>query len=739
MRAPRDGGGEGERPVVLIVAFPYAAIGPKAVGGAEVICTQMEAALPALGFGSVVVAHAASEPAGTLYPTEVPAGIITDEVRAQVETAQQANIDRALAEHPVAVVHMHGLDFARYRLPEGLPVVVTLHLPPSWYPETIWSLPAAYQLVCVSESQRRACPAEAQSRLVVIENGVELVAEKVRRHEGRYALMLARICEEKNLHTGLDAARMAEMPAVLGGEVYPYESHLRYFAEAIEPRLTATAGEHESRAEGGRGEASARFVGPVTGAEKRRLLQRAACLLLPSLATETSSLVAMEALAAGTPVIGMAVGAVTEIVEDGRTGFLVQPGAEAVRSMAAALGRLPEIDREFCRATAAARFPVSRMIERYGALYRRLARSPLERYGAATIKSRAVEESASARGWRAEDLTVEELTTASVPEALVAEWTELFAEDVQASAFQHPAWLVPWWRQFGEDGALCALVLREERTGKLAGLLPLYTYPDPATGERKLLLMGAGTTDYLDGVWGANADGAADRALTHIAEGRGWDRVSLHQLRAGSRLRVAAERASLPLVKTEPCSSIDTRVELPARIRANTGRYRRRAATLGEVECRLAESAAEALASFETLVSLHSRRWEGVGERGVLSDDRVLAHHRESLPLLLRAGLLRLFDLRLGGETMGVLYALADPPQAAERRLLLYLVGFEPQFAECSPGTLLVQEAWEHACANGFAKVDLLRGGESYKRLWGARVEETFGIELGPTTQAGGG
>jgi glycosyltransferase involved in cell wall biosynthesis len=77
----------------------------------------------------------------------------------------------------------------------------------------------------------------------------------------------------------------------------------------------------------------------------------------------------MEALACGTPVIAYRVGALAEIVEHGRTGFLV----ESTEAMADAIGRAGTIDPETCRRAARARFPLARTVETYLALYRRLA------------------------------------------------------------------------------------------------------------------------------------------------------------------------------------------------------------------------------------------------------------------------------------------------------------------------------------------------------------------------------
>ena len=115
-------------------------------------------------------------------------------------------------------------------------------------------------------------------------------------------------------------------------------------------------------------DARRRFLGPVGLAAKARLLAAARCLVAPSLAAESSSLVAMEALASGTPVVAFPAGALAEIVEHGRTGFLVR----GVEELAAALGDVGRLRAEDCRRAAEGRFDLRRTTAAYLALYERL-------------------------------------------------------------------------------------------------------------------------------------------------------------------------------------------------------------------------------------------------------------------------------------------------------------------------------------------------------------------------------
>lgn len=111
-----------------------------------------------------------------------------------------------------------------------------------------------------------------------------------------------------------------------------------------------------------------RFIGPVGRIAKNRLLSSAQCLLVPSLISETSSLVSMEALACGTPVVAFRAGALPGIIDHGRTGFLVENETEMAEAIAATGELVPAV----CRAVARERFSGERMTRAYLDLYRDL-------------------------------------------------------------------------------------------------------------------------------------------------------------------------------------------------------------------------------------------------------------------------------------------------------------------------------------------------------------------------------
>jgi glycosyltransferase involved in cell wall biosynthesis len=363
-RSARRAAASPSRPLcILTVAYPFAPVGPDAVGGAEQVAWALDQAITAAGHRALLVAAEGSVSTGRLLAIPATADLSPDG-RAAVHAAVRRRIAEAATE--ADLIHLHGIDFPAYlppasppddpsgspsgSRPGSPPALVTLHLPPAWYPPAALTPDRPHTgFVAVSRSQLAACPAGTH----LVPNGVPVAALGAARHARRgFALMLGRICPEKGQHLALEAAHAAGVPLLLGGAVFAYPAHQAYFADHVQPRLDARR----------------RWLGPLGFARKRRLLAAARCLLVPSLAAETSSLVAMEAAACGTPVIAFPAGALPEVVEHGRTGFLVPD----VPAMAAAIPRAAMLDPATCRRVAAERFGLRRMTDAYLALYRRL-------------------------------------------------------------------------------------------------------------------------------------------------------------------------------------------------------------------------------------------------------------------------------------------------------------------------------------------------------------------------------
>ncbi|HXU61316.1 MAG TPA: glycosyltransferase [Polyangia bacterium] len=346
------------RPLTVVnVAYALAEVGPDAVGGAEQIVSALDRALVAAGHRSIVVAPSGSRVAGDHVATGPVPEQFDPGTRAEASRRQASVLARVLDAERVDLVHLHSVDLhEQLAACAGVPVLATLHLPISFYPPALFARragPVTFQLV--SESQRRTAP-PGLAAAPVIPNGVDLTLFRTRSRRRAFALALGRVCPEKRFDRALDAAARAGVPLVIGGRVFPFPDHLRHFHTEIAPRL----GPH------------ARFAGPLDLRRKRRLLSAARCLVVASDVAETSSLVALEALASGTPVVAWRAGALPEIVDHGRTGFVVDSQAELSEALLAAA----ELDGAACRRAAELRFCAARMTDSYLALYDALSGFP---------------------------------------------------------------------------------------------------------------------------------------------------------------------------------------------------------------------------------------------------------------------------------------------------------------------------------------------------------------------------
>jgi glycosyltransferase involved in cell wall biosynthesis len=342
------------------LAPTYERVPPRTYGGTELVVHLLTEELVRRGHDMTLFATGDSVTKARLRsvtPEPVRYGEATDDGLSHAEYLQLANAQVCFVaerQGEFDVVHNHaGIEGMVLAEASRTPVVSTKHNPFVPRTQPIWD---AYPWFHHGVSAASGATFPARGALPPIHHGIDVASFAIGEPQG-YLLFLGRFSPAKGADRAIEAARMAGRRLILAGKIDAADAdHAR---EAIEPLIDGD---------------DVRYVGEADAETKARLLAGADALLFPIEWDEPFGLVMVEALASGTPVIGFRRASVPEIVDDGRTGFLV----DGVEAMAEAIGRLGEIDRHACRRAAEQRFTVERMVDDVEAMYRSVVgRSPL--------------------------------------------------------------------------------------------------------------------------------------------------------------------------------------------------------------------------------------------------------------------------------------------------------------------------------------------------------------------------
>jgi glycosyltransferase involved in cell wall biosynthesis len=230
------------------------------------------------------------------------------------------------------------------------PVVHTVHGPLNGEAGAVYASLARVAprvgLISVSHNQRK--PLADLNWVGNCHNALDLGAYPVHRERGEYLLFLGRMNSDKGCHRAVQVAREAGVPLKIAGKMRePPERE--YFEACVAPGL-------------GDG---IEYLGETSHEKKVSLLQNARATLFPIEWEEPFGLVMIESMACGTPVIATRWGAVPEVIEEGRSGVIV----DDYRDMVAALADADRLEPLECRRSVEERFSSHRMVRDYEEVY----------------------------------------------------------------------------------------------------------------------------------------------------------------------------------------------------------------------------------------------------------------------------------------------------------------------------------------------------------------------------------
>jgi len=227
----------------------------------------------------------------------------------------------------------------------------------------------------------------------VIYHGIPIEQFEFREEKQNYLLWLGRITDLKGTDLAIKLSQKSGIPLIIAGRVY--SDSRNFYSEKVGPFLTYAIEESRNMSvsiqnevkkddflkslDAGnrtlkRGEIV--FLGPVNNVQKTILYKNARAFLMPNRWNEPCGLVMIEAMACGTPVVGTDRGSINELVEHGKTGFVIPFGDEdeIVKNIEESIGNIDMISPMDCRRRVEENFTIEKEADNYLNLFRRIKR-----------------------------------------------------------------------------------------------------------------------------------------------------------------------------------------------------------------------------------------------------------------------------------------------------------------------------------------------------------------------------
>ena len=335
-------------------------IPPKKYGGTEMVIYFLCEELKKRGHKIFLFTSGESRVSCSICPV-IKKGLWTKKVN---ETApyyayEMAYINKKATELKLDILHDHlGPWSLTLYGKNNPPIIHTLHVPfqnkdRSWAYEKLNS-----KLVSISLAQRN--PAPKLNYLANIYNGIDIKSYPFNCKPKDYYLWAGELSPRKGIYEVIKIAKMAKLKLVLIGRIPPQRQKEDYvfFEKYIKKELNKNGNV---------------YLGEKNKKELKKYYKDAKAFLFPLQWEEPFGLTMVEAMACGTPVIAFCRGSVPEIVNSGKTGFVVKPLDKNkkvnFKGFIEAIKKIEQINREECRKQAEDNFSLEKMVDEYEKLY----------------------------------------------------------------------------------------------------------------------------------------------------------------------------------------------------------------------------------------------------------------------------------------------------------------------------------------------------------------------------------
>lgn len=338
---------------ILQVAPPWFEVPPGAYGGIELVISALADGLVAAGHDVTLLASGGSRTSArlhTVYPTP-PSSDLGDTM---TELLHVMTVDDLRG---FDIVHDHTVLGTAWSAAHGTwPLVHTLHGPWSDRSVRVYRrLATGAALVAISRDQAARAPSVPIA--AVVHNGIDVDRYPIGLDRTDELVFVGRASPDKGPVQAIEVARRTGRPLAMAIKVNERAEHV-YWQEVLEPLLSGI---------------DARVTFDATHDQKTAMMARAHAVVTPIQWDEPFGLVMAEAAACGAPVVVYGRGAAPEVVQDGVTGFVIDPDA-GIEAFCAAVEVADTIDPAACREHVLAHFSSQRMVADYLRLYEDLRR-----------------------------------------------------------------------------------------------------------------------------------------------------------------------------------------------------------------------------------------------------------------------------------------------------------------------------------------------------------------------------